>query len=110
MQHSPTFANDIENIKKLMKNEETTAHRRLRGGPRKSPQTAKGSRKSGKSAKSECDPAKIELSDYEQWRAEAGYWIGEYTFLQGDGTLNVSGKWPYPYQSYKGFITGEISG
>ncbi|OEU23034.1 hypothetical protein FRACYDRAFT_259284 [Fragilariopsis cylindrus CCMP1102] len=120
MQHSPTFGNDIEIIKKLTKNEETTAHRRLRGGSRKPPKSAKGSRKSrksakgsrkaGKSAKSECNPAKIELSDYEQWRAEEGYWIGEYTFLQGDGTPYVSGKWPYPYQSYKGFITGEISG
>ena len=120
MQHSPTFGNDIEIIKKLTKDEETTAHRRLRGGSRKPPKTAKksrksrksakGSRKAGKSTKSECNPAKIELSDYEQWRAEEGYWIGEYTFLQGDGTPYVSGKWPYPYQSYKGFITGEISG
>ena len=64
--------------------------------------------KSAKSAK--CDVSKIELSDYEQWKAEQGYWIGEYTFLQKDGTPNVSATWNYPYQSYRGFITGEISG
>ena len=44
--------------------------------------------KSAKSAK--CDVSKIELSAYEQWKAEQGYWIGEYTFLQKDGIPNVS--------------------
>jgi hypothetical protein len=57
-----------------------------------------------------CDPTTINLADYPQWVAETGYWIGEYTFLQGDGTPNVSPSWPYPYDSYKGFITGNIKG
>ena len=57
-----------------------------------------------------CDPTTINLADYPQWAAEKGYWIGEYTFLQGDGTPNASPSWPYPYDSYKGFITGNIKG
>ena len=68
--------------------------------------------KSKKSAKSSqaCDPAKVELLDYPQWEAEKGYWIGEYTFLKGDGTPFVSSSWNYPYDHYKGFITGEVVG
>lgn len=57
-----------------------------------------------------CDPSTIDLSDYDQWVAETGYWIGEYTFLKEDGSPFTSANWPYPYNSYKGFITGNIRG
>ena len=58
----------------------------------------------------DCDPADVQLLDYAQWQAEKGCWIGEYTFLQGDGNPFVSGSWNYPYDHYKGFITGEVVG
>ena len=58
----------------------------------------------------DCDPVDVQLLDYPQWQAEKGYWIGEYTFLQGDGNSFVSSSWNYPYDHYKGFITGEVVG
>ncbi len=58
----------------------------------------------------DCDPADVVLLDYPQWEAEKGYWIGEYTFLKGDGDPFVSGSWNYPYDHYKGFITGNVVG
>ena len=51
-----------------------------------------------------------DLNEFPQWSSEVGYWIGEYTLLQGDGTYNVNANWPYPYDQYTGFITGNISG
>lgn len=68
--------------------------------------------KSSKAAKSsKCNPeTDVVLSDYQQWEDETGYWIGEYSFFQGDGTPYVSTSWPYPYDSYMGFITGNVSG
>lgn len=36
--------------------------------------------------------------------------LGDYTFYQGDGSPFVSSSWNYPYNSYKGFITGAIQG
>ena len=113
MQQSPTFASDIEKIHKLrraVQQQSRQEPRTLRGAnsTNKSKAPKEKMSKSAKSAK--CDVSKIELSDYEQWKAEQGYWIGEYTFLQKDGTPNVSATWNYPYQSYRGFITGEISG
>ena len=51
-----------------------------------------------------------DLDEFPQWSSEVGYWIGEYTLLQGDGTYNVNPNWPYPYDQYTGFITGNISG
>lgn len=67
--------------------------------------------KSSKAAKSTgCDPeTDVVLSDYQQWEDEIGYWIGEYSFYQGDGTPFVSASWPYPYDSYKGYITGNVT-
>lgn len=59
--------------------------------------------KSSKSAK--CPP----LSAYPQWQEEVGYWIGDLSFYQADGTPNESSRWPYRYDNYKGFITGNIS-
>jgi len=69
--------------------------------------------KAGKAGKksSKCNPeTDVVLSDYQQWEDETGYWIGEYSFYQGDGTPYVSSSWPYPYDSYMGFITGNVSG
>jgi hypothetical protein len=67
-------------------------------------------KRSKKTKAPRCDPEDVNLADYPQWRAEQGYWIGEYTFLQGNGSPFVSGSWNYPYGNYKGFITGNISG
>lgn len=58
----------------------------------------------------ECDPSKVELMDFPQWEAEKGYWIGEYTFLKGDGNPFISSSWNYPYDHYRGFITGDVFG
>ena len=56
-----------------------------------------------------CDPDEdVVIADFEQWRDETGYWIGEYSFYGPDGSPNVSASWPYPYGSYKGFITGNV--
>ena len=38
--------------------------------------------------KKKCKPKhirKIDLMDFEAWKREEGYWIGEYTFLGADG-------------------------
>ncbi len=58
----------------------------------------------------ECDPSKVNLLDFEAWRREEGYWIGEYTFLGADGAPFVSSNWPYRYDSYRGFIHLEVEG
>lgn len=58
--------------------------------------------KSGKSKKAACN-----LADFQQWKGEVGYWLGELTLYQSDGTPFESTSWPYPYNAYKGFITGE---
>ena len=54
-----------------------------------------------------CDPEDVELADYPQWQDERGYWIGKYTFLEGVGSLYTISSWDYPYNNYKGFITGK---
>jgi hypothetical protein len=81
---------------------------------RRTVKAAKASKaKAGKAGKksSKCNPdTDVVLSDYQQWEDETGYWIGEYSFYQGDGTPYVSSSWPYPYDSYMGFITGNVSG
>ena len=65
----------------------------------------------GKKGKNKpCDPADVNLADYAQWKEEVGYWIGEYTFLGADGDTFISSSWNYPYDHYKGFITGNIKG
>jgi hypothetical protein len=51
-----------------------------------------------------------DLDVFPQWQAEVGYWIGEYTLLDGSGAFQVSATWPYPYNAYTGFITGNIMG
>jgi len=55
-----------------------------------------------------CDPEDVVLSEYPQWKAEVGYWIGEYSFFGADGNPNISPSWNYPYDHYMGFITGNI--
>ena len=48
----------------------------------------------------ECDPAGVVLSDYPQWQEEEGYWIGEYSLYQSDGTPFQSANWNYRYDAY----------
>ena len=60
--------------------------------------------------RSSCDPDNIDLTDYLQWNGEIGYWVGNYTFLGGDGNPYVSSTWNRPYNHYKGFITGTVNG
>jgi hypothetical protein len=66
----------------------------------------RGSSDNGKS----CDPKDVVLSDYPQWQAEKGYWIGEYSFYGPDGKPYTTSAWPYPYDAYRGFITGNVKG
>ncbi|KAJ1456004.1 hypothetical protein M885DRAFT_587323 [Pelagophyceae sp. CCMP2097] len=57
-----------------------------------------------------CDPTSVDLSSFEVWRREAGYWFGEYTFLGADGAAYESESWNYPYAKYFGFIHIELEG
>jgi len=60
---------------------------------------------------SSCDVEAIELSDFPQWEHENGYWIGEYSIYDSDGSPRQSGNdWNYPYDHYRGFITGNVEG
>ena len=63
-----------------------------------------------KSSDEPCDPANVNLQDYAQWQNEMGYWVGEYSFYGADGAPFVSASWNYPYDHYKGFITGNVKG
>ena len=104
LQYHPSFFDDVQKIVEATAEDKDAKNKRLGGGMRK--MKKKGKKKS----KKQCDPANIELLDYPQWEAEKGYWIGEYTFLKEDGNAFVSSSWNYPYDHYKGFITGEVSG
>lgn len=101
LQYHPTFFDDNQSL--LM----TKNGDRKESVRRRNQSSSKG-HKSKK--KRECDPEEVELADYPQWQDERGYWIGEYTFLNGDGNPNTSASWNYPYDHYKGFITGEVEG
>lgn len=57
-----------------------------------------------------CNLDEVNLLDFEVWRRELGYWVGEYTFLGADGNPNQSSSWPYTYQPYQGFISLQIEG
>jgi len=134
LQHHPTFFDDIQYIKKAAdeakqlskpSSNEHQLTRRL-GKKKKKSKTTKSTKatENPKVAVPEvppespesppesllCDPDDVNLLDYPQWEAEKGYWIGEYTFMQGDGSPYVSTSWNYPYGHYKGFITGEVVG
>ena len=56
-----------------------------------------------------CNPAKVVLSESKQWQHEEGYWIGEYSMYNSDGEEYTT-SWNYPYDHYKGFITGNVKG
>ena len=87
----------------------------LRGGDDKDARRAmkSGTKTSGgsksKSKSKSCDPSKVVLADYQQWQDEEGYWVGEYSFYGPDGLPNNSTSWPYNYQTYMGFITGNTA-
>jgi hypothetical protein len=72
------------------------------------------SQKKGKGkGKKKCKPKhikKVDLMDFETWKREEGYWVGEYTFLGADGDPYESSTWPYPYDHYMGFIHLAIDG
>jgi len=53
---------------------------------------------------------KVNLSDFEAWKREEGFWVGEYTLLGGDGDPSESDKWPYRYDHYMGFIHLALDG
>jgi hypothetical protein len=58
-----------------------------------------------------CNASGVELADYPQWRDEHGYWVGEYSYF-GNGMVPnyVPDTWNYPYDHYRGFITGSVNG
>jgi hypothetical protein len=86
--------------------ENVHSHRITKGrGPRKRSSSSLRS-----STASTCEPEKIDLSDYNQWADETGYWVGDYAYYDGTGATFTSEKWNYPYRSYKGFITGNAEG
>lgn len=60
--------------------------------------------------KTTCNPKNVVLSESKQWENEEGYWIGEYSFYGSDGKESVSSSWNYPYDHYRGFITGNVQG
>lgn len=70
------------------------------------------SNKDSKDSSDDDDSCKepINLEKFPQWREEVGYWIGELSFYGAGGTSFESANWNYPYDNYRGFITGEISG
>lgn len=57
-----------------------------------------------------CSPSDVVLSDYPQWQHEEGYWLGDYSLYGSDGNPSTSASWNYPYDHYKGFITGNVQG
>ena len=51
-----------------------------------------------------CVPSETNRLDFETWQREAGYWVGEYTFLGADGDPYTSASWPYLSDQYPGSI------
>ena len=51
-----------------------------------------------------------DLDSFPQWREEVGYWLGDLSFYGPDGGPYKTASWNYPYDNYKGFITGNIAG
>ena len=98
--------NDYEPLSMLRGGDDKEAHRVMKSGTK----TSGGSgSKSSKSKSKSCDPSKVVLADYQQWQDEEGYWVGEYSFYGSDGLPNNSTSWPYNYQTYRGFITGNTA-
>eukprot|EP00092_Neocalanus_flemingeri_P040150 GFUD01043735.1.p1 GENE.GFUD01043735.1~~GFUD01043735.1.p1 ORF type:complete len:381 (-),score=53.81 GFUD01043735.1:120-1145(-) len=57
-----------------------------------------------------CNASAVNLTESPQWQQEEGYWIGEYSLYGSDGDAFTSSSWNYPYNHYKGFITGNVQG
>lgn len=57
-----------------------------------------------------CNISTVNLSNFEVWKREEGYWYGEYTFLGKDGDPYVSSGWNYNYAHYYGFIHLQLNG
>ena len=57
-----------------------------------------------------CALEDLNLLDFEPWRREEGWWVGEYTLLGADGNPFTSSGWPYLYDHYRGFIHLEVIG
>jgi len=57
-----------------------------------------------------CDPEAVDLLDLENFQNDAGYWCGDATLLNRDGTPVQSEVFPYPYANYKVFWVNEIAG
>jgi len=51
-----------------------------------------------------------DLDKFPQWREETGYWIGDLTFYGSNGAPDENSRWNYPFDHYKGFVTGDIFG
>jgi hypothetical protein len=77
----------------------------------KSSKSSKGEKfkKLKRSSKTKGQKERQPLESYVQWREADGYWIGEYSFYQGDGTPNESATFNYPYGAYRGFVTSKIN-
>ena len=108
LQHNHDFISDVQRLLDANENSKTLTNKKsttktLRG------RLAVGATQNATNT-IDCDPSNVQLLDYPQWQAEKGYWIGEYTFLGGNGNPYVSSTWNYPYDQYKGFITGDVVG
>ena len=57
-----------------------------------------------------CEPETVDLLDFEYYQNDAGYWCGDATLLNRDGTPVQSDIFPYPYANYKVFWVNEIEG
>ena len=61
-------------------------------------------------ADTSCDASEVILADYAQWSHEDGYWLGEYSYYDGNGDpLYDPDSWNYPYDHYKGFVAGSVN-
>jgi len=58
-----------------------------------------------------CNASTVNLADYPQWADEHGYWVGHYSYFGGDMAPNYAPEnHNYPYDHYRGFITGSVYG
>ena len=111
MQSSPEYELLMEQFQEAMSKSKEAKMNQMKLEDRRHPLRNLKRSKSAKPSTRKCNPDEhVVLADFEQWKDETGYWIGEYSFYGPDGKPNVSTSWPYPYQSYKGFITGNVEG
>lgn len=57
-----------------------------------------------------CDPAAVDLLDFEYYQNDAGYWCGDATLLNRDAMPIQSEIFPYSYANYKIFWVNDIQG